>query len=119
MVQPENIDSGHSNFQLDTRPGGYYRNLDYLLVYLGRSSSRFAVTSAQPLRERVRQSRIEKPYHRQCRLLRARRKRPRCRAAEQRDECASPHGPPSSGLGPHITTRCVRTPLCMTAKIAH
>jgi hypothetical protein len=34
MVQPENIDSGHSNFQLDTRSGGYYRNLDYLLVYL-------------------------------------------------------------------------------------
>jgi hypothetical protein len=34
MVQPENIDSGHSNFQLDTRSGGYYRNLDYLLVDL-------------------------------------------------------------------------------------
>jgi hypothetical protein len=34
MVQPENIDSGHSNFQLDTRCGGYSRNLDYLLVYL-------------------------------------------------------------------------------------
>jgi hypothetical protein len=33
MVQPENIDSGHSNFQLDTRCGGYSRNLDYLLVY--------------------------------------------------------------------------------------
>jgi hypothetical protein len=32
MVQPENIDSGHSNFQLDTRCGGYSRNLDYLLV---------------------------------------------------------------------------------------
>jgi hypothetical protein len=34
MVQPENIDSGHSNFQLDTRSGGHYCNLDYLLVYL-------------------------------------------------------------------------------------
>jgi hypothetical protein len=34
MVQPENIDSGRSNFQLDTRSGGYYRNLGYLLVYL-------------------------------------------------------------------------------------
>jgi hypothetical protein len=28
------IDSGHSNFQLDTRCGGYSRNRDYLLVYL-------------------------------------------------------------------------------------
>jgi hypothetical protein len=26
--------AGHSNFQLDTRSGGYYRNLHYLLVYL-------------------------------------------------------------------------------------
>ena len=34
MVQPENIDSGHSNFQLDTRSSGYSRNLDYLLIYL-------------------------------------------------------------------------------------
>src|SRR6266516_4531428 len=42
MVQPENIDSGHSNFQLDTRSGGYYRNLDYLLVYL-------ALRYAEPL----------------------------------------------------------------------
>jgi hypothetical protein len=39
MVQPENIDSGHSNFQLDTRSGGYYRNLDYLLVYLALRST--------------------------------------------------------------------------------
>jgi hypothetical protein len=27
-------------------------------------------------------------------------------------------GHPSSGLGPHITRRCGRTPLCITAKIA-
>jgi hypothetical protein len=40
MVQPENIDSGHSNFQLDTRCGGYSRNLDYLLVYLASSRRR-------------------------------------------------------------------------------
>src|SRR5260370_16049991 len=30
MVQPENIDSGHPNFQLDTRSSGSRRNLDYL-----------------------------------------------------------------------------------------
>jgi hypothetical protein len=42
MVQPENIDSGRSNFQLDTCSGGHYCNLDYLLVYLalvGRTTS--------------------------------------------------------------------------------
>jgi hypothetical protein len=39
-------------------------------------------------------------------LLRARRERPRSRAAEQRDELASPHRLPSSGWGaPHTTTR--------------
>src|SRR5262249_23700123 len=43
-------------------------------------------------------------YHRHRGLLRARRERPRGRAAEQRDELASPHAHPSSGLGPHITT---------------
>ncbi len=26
--------AGIQNFQLDARSGGYYRNLDYLLVYL-------------------------------------------------------------------------------------
>jgi hypothetical protein len=31
MVWPENIDSGYSNFQLDTRSSGSRRNLDYLL----------------------------------------------------------------------------------------
>jgi hypothetical protein len=36
-------------------------------------------------------------------LLRARRKRPSSRAAEQRDELASPHGPLLSS-GRHITT---------------
>jgi hypothetical protein len=41
MVQPENIDSGRSNFQLDTRCGGYSRNLDYLLVYLTLRSPRY------------------------------------------------------------------------------
>ena len=30
MVWPENIDSGYSNFQLDTRSSGPRRNLDYL-----------------------------------------------------------------------------------------
>jgi hypothetical protein len=30
MVQPENIDSGYPNFQLDTRSCGSRRNLDYL-----------------------------------------------------------------------------------------
>jgi hypothetical protein len=32
MVQPENIDSGYSSFQLDTRSSGSRRNLDYLLI---------------------------------------------------------------------------------------
>jgi hypothetical protein len=36
------------------------------------------------------------------------------RAAEQRDEIAAPHGRPSSGLGPHIST-----PLCKTAAVHH
>ena len=30
------------------------------------------------------------------------------RAAEQRDERASPHGRPSSGLGPYISRRCAK-----------
>jgi hypothetical protein len=37
------------------------------------------------------------------RPLRARRERPRCRAAEQRYERASPHGLSSSDWRPHIT----------------
>jgi hypothetical protein len=48
------------------------------------------------------------------RLLRLRRERPRRRAAEQRDELAPPHGRPSSGLGPHITT-----PLRKNAAVHH
>ena len=40
-------------------------------------------------RNRSKRLRVENPYHRQRRLLRARRQRPhRCRAAEQRDELA-------------------------------
>jgi hypothetical protein len=73
----------------------------------------------QLVRVRLRRSGVEEPDHRHRRLLRARRKRPRYRrAAEQCDERAPPHGHPSSGLGPHITRRCGRTPLCITAKIA-
>jgi hypothetical protein len=30
MVYPENVDSGRSNFQLDTRSSGRRGNLDYL-----------------------------------------------------------------------------------------
>src|SRR6516225_1050417 len=33
MVSPDNIDSRHSSFQLDTRYSGCRRNLDYLLIY--------------------------------------------------------------------------------------
>src|SRR5262249_21219121 len=42
---------------------------------------------------RIRCSGIGESDHRHRRLLRARRERPRCRAAEQREEGASPHGP--------------------------
>jgi len=47
---------------------------------------------------------------RQLALLRARGQRP-CgrRAAEQRDEIASPHRSPSSGRGPQITNFCWRS----------
>src|SRR5262245_12542816 len=51
-------------------------------------------------------------------LLRPRRERPRSgRTAEKRDELTSPHGHPSSGLGPHITRRCGRTPLCIKVTV--
>ena len=33
MVQPENIDSGHSSFQLDDRSGRYHCNLARLLIH--------------------------------------------------------------------------------------
>src|SRR5262249_61730069 len=39
-------------------------------------------------------------------------------AAEQRDNVASPHGRPSSGLGRTLPHPCARTPLWITAKIA-
>jgi hypothetical protein len=45
MVQPENIDSGLSNFQLDARSGGYYRNLDYLLVLLAARQFKRAIVA--------------------------------------------------------------------------
>src|SRR5262245_320284 len=48
------------------------------------------------------------------RLLRPRRERPRRRAAEERDELASPHAQPTSGLGPYITT-----PLRKNAAVHH
>src|SRR5262249_30903589 len=46
---------------------------------------------AQTVGHRVRRSGVEQPNHRHRRLLRARRERPRRRAAEQRDELAAPH----------------------------
>ena len=51
---------------------------------------------AQAVRERVRRCAVEKPDHRHRRLLRARRERPRRRAAEQRDELAPLHSITSS-----------------------
>src|SRR5262249_38124608 len=51
---------------------------------------------AQTLDNRLGRSDFEKPYHRHRRLLRARRERPRRRAAEQRDECAALHSITSS-----------------------
>src|SRR5262245_23430616 len=48
------------------------------------------------LDQRVRRSDVEEPDHRHRRLLRARRERPRSRAADERDELAPSHcrGPP-------------------------
>src|SRR5262249_5817480 len=53
---------------------------------------------AQTVRVVVRRCGIEPPDHRHCRLLRARRQRPRCRAAEQRDEVAARHSITSSAM---------------------
>src|SRR5262245_24408984 len=50
----------------------------------------------------------------QGRLLRACCERPRRRAADERDEVASPHGRASSGLGSHFTT-----PLRKNAAVHH
>src|SRR5262245_2072795 len=57
---------------------------------------------------------MKKSNDRFCRLLRTRLQRPRRRAAEQRDEVASPHGHPSLGLGLDITT-----PLRKNAAVHH
>src|SRR5262249_14990239 len=54
------------------------------------------------MREGTGRRRAEKPHHRHCCLLRARRQRPRCRAAEQRDELATLH------LPAHSITRSAR-----------
>jgi hypothetical protein len=52
-------------------------------------------------------------------LLRARRERPcSCGAAEQRDELAAPHGVPFLTPGPTLPHRCVRSQLCITAKLS-
>src|SRR5262249_35850595 len=48
------------------------------------------------LDHRARRSVVEEPDHRHCRLLRARRERPRRRTAEQRDELAAFHSITSS-----------------------
>jgi hypothetical protein len=53
---------------------------------------------------RTRRSGLKNPDYGHRRLLRTRRERPRRRrAADKRDEFASPHGRPSSDLGRHIT----------------
>src|SRR5262249_11425378 len=70
---------------------------------------------AEQMRVRGGRCTVKKSDPRLRRLLRARPKRPRGRrAAEQRDELASPHGHPSSGLGPHIST-----PLCNNVAVHH
>src|SRR5262249_27521116 len=56
------------------------------------------VKSAKTVRVRVRRLAVEKPDHRHRRLLRARRDRPRRRAAEQRDERATLHSITSSAM---------------------
>src|SRR5262249_20803908 len=66
----------------------------------------------------IKRSTTDKADYRHRLPLRARREWPRRRAAEQCYERAPPHGHPSSGLGPHITRRYGKPPLCITAKIA-
>ena len=56
----------------------------------------------------------QRDFHSPSRELCTRCERPRSRAAEQRYERASPHGRPSSGSGPHITT-----PLRKNAAVHH
>jgi len=53
------------------------------------------VERSQEVRKSFARSRVEEPDHR---LLRVCRKRPRGRAAEQRDECTPPHSITSSVL---------------------
>ena len=49
MVQPENIDSGYPNFQLDTRSCGSRRDLDYLSrCNVTVAASPYAVAHAAP-----------------------------------------------------------------------
>ncbi len=45
LVLPKNIDSGHSNFQLDARYSGCRRNLDYLQIHRTLSFLSYAVPS--------------------------------------------------------------------------
>src|SRR5262245_20471451 len=76
--------------------------------------------SAQTIHQRVRRPAVEHPDHRHCGLLRLRTERPRrrrSRAAEQRDELASPHGLPSvRGITSyHIV--CKNAALCIPAKL--
>src|SRR5262245_39757534 len=55
---------------------------------------------------------VQEPDHRQCRLLRPRRERPRCRAAQECNEVA-----PSHAICPSRTKAYQRASLSVTAKL--
>jgi hypothetical protein len=59
--------------------------------------------AAQAIRDHLSRSVVEESDHRHRRLLRARRERPRGRAAEQRDELAPSHCLPQDRDQPHST----------------
>jgi hypothetical protein len=75
--------------------------------------------SGNPPVHGYRRARAQEPDGRQlCRLLRARREWLGCRrAAEQRDEVAPSHGLPPEAEGRTLPHRCVRTLVCITAKL--
>ena len=99
-------DHGHLTAEPDRPPSPAVDRIDPPPSDIRSSRSALDVTGfAQALAERGNVSRVqrsadallEKPDHRHRRLLRARRERPRDRrAAEERDELASPHARPQA-----------------------
>src|SRR5262249_41373489 len=61
----------------------------------------------------------EEPNYRHPRLLRARRDRPRCRAADERDEVAPPHGSSPARIAPYHTVRRAVSSMSGLAESGH